>query len=186
MTYEQMKRRVLALIEELNEESELLTDDPDISAKIDGVMNQVSNELSRMKKIPKYIELPVNEGQTVTFSDIGNKGDCRVYQINTVCGARYTPKAGGTILKFMEAGIAEIDFSIYPKEITDENKESYTFELSDDALAIMPYGVAADLLKSDVSAEYGNVYATRYEQMLSRLDPRYQMVAISVEGGVEL
>jgi hypothetical protein len=48
----------------------------------------------------------------------------------------------------------------------------------------MPYGIAADLLKSDVSTEYGSIYATRYESMLQRLDPRYQMNSIYIEGGV--
>jgi hypothetical protein len=40
------------------------------------------------------------------------------------------------------------------------------------------------LLKSDVSAEYGRVYSERYESMLQRLDPRYQLGGITVEGGV--
>ena len=48
----------------------------------------------------------------------------------------------------------------------------------------MVYGVAADLLKSDVSAEYGRIYSERYEQMLQRLDPRYTMNSIYIEGGV--
>ena len=52
-------------------------------------------------------------------------------------------------------------------------------------LEIMPYGIAADLLKSDVSAEYGNVYANRYEAMKNQLDPRFQMSSIHVEGGFD-
>jgi hypothetical protein len=50
----------------------------------------------------------------------------------------------------------------------------------------MPYGIAGDLLKSDVSAEYGAIYANRYEAMLQRLDPRYQIGAFTVEGGVNI
>lgn len=186
MTYAEMKRKCLALIEELNEDSELLTDDPDISAKIDGVMNQVMGELARMKKIPCYLELPVAAGQLLRFSDIAAAEGHKVYQLGTVCGVGYTAKAEGTVLKFTESGTAEIEFYAYPEMITDENKENYEFELSGDALEIMPYGVAGDLLKSDVSAEYGNVYANRYEQMISRLDSRYRTVAFSVEGGVEI
>jgi hypothetical protein len=48
----------------------------------------------------------------------------------------------------------------------------------------MPYGIAADLLKSDISAEYGSVYAQRYETLMQRLDPRYQMTTVFIEGGV--
>lgn len=186
MTYKQMKRKVLALIEELNEESELLTDDPDIAAKIDGVINQVLAELARMKKIPRYVEFAVVDGQVVTFSDIGAAANCKVYQVDMVCGVSHDQKASGTVMKFLDSGIAGFDFFAYPTEITDENKDTYEFELSEDALEMMPYGVAADLLKSDVSAEYGNVYANRFEQMLSRLDSRYRTTSIRIEGGVEI
>ena len=50
----------------------------------------------------------------------------------------------------------------------------------------MPYGVAADLLKSDVSNAYGNVYAQRYEQMKNQLDIRYNTGSIEFEEGVSV
>ena len=40
MTLKEMKKKVLALIEELNPLSEYLTDDPDIQAKINDVINR--------------------------------------------------------------------------------------------------------------------------------------------------
>lgn len=186
MTYKQMKRKVLSLIEELNEDSTLLTDDPDVAAKIDGVMNQIMAELARMKKIPRYVEFAVRDGETVTFDHIGAAANCKVYQIDMVCGVPHIDKASGTVIKFLDNGTAAFDFFAYPTEITDENKDTYEFELSEDALEIMPYGVAADLLKSDVSAEYGNVYANRYEQAISRLDSRYRMTSIYIDGGVDI
>ena len=80
----------------------------------------------------------------------------------------------------------EVEYFKYPIAITDTTKDDeYTFELSDDALEIMPYGVAADLLKSDVSSNYGAIYSQRYETMLQRLDPRYNMGSIYIEGGIE-
>ena len=50
----------------------------------------------------------------------------------------------------------------------------------------MPYGVAADLLKSDVSNNYGQIYAQRYETMVQRLDPRYNTGSVYIEGGFEV
>ena len=41
MTLAEMKKKVLGLIEELNPDSELLTDDPDIATKINEVINQI-------------------------------------------------------------------------------------------------------------------------------------------------
>ena len=183
----EMKKKVLSLIEEVNPKSEYLTDDPDIAAKYNDVTNQVMFELARFKKIPKYLELPVSEGDIITFEDLERESGYEVYQIALVSGVAYVPKAEGTVLKFFEDGVAEIEFFVYPERITEKTKDkAYEFELSPDALEIMPYGIAADLLKSDVSTEYGTIYATRYESMLQRLDPRYQMTNITFEGGVFL
>ena len=181
-----MKKKVLGLIEEVNPDSDLLTDDPDIATKINDVTNQIMYELARMKKIPKYAEVEVEEGQLLTFEDIEAEVGYVVYQLGTVCGVNYVPKANGTILKILENGTAEIDCFVYPERITETTKNSYEFELSEDVLEIMPYGIAGDLLKSDVSAEYGSIYSTRYETMLQRLDPRYQMTSVYIEGGIDI
>ena len=181
----EMKKKVLGMIEELNPNSELLTDDPDISTKINDVTNQIMFEMARMKKIPKYVELEVTEGDIIEFADIEKKCGYEIYQINLVGGVDYVSKANGTVLKIKETGTAEIDVFVYPERITEKTKDkAYEFELTNDALEIMPYGIAADLLKSDISAGYGNVYAQRYETMLQRLDSRYQMGFVTIEGGV--
>lgn len=187
MTLEEMKKKALALIEELNPNSAMLTDDPDISAKLNYVINQKMFELVRFKKIPKYVEMAVSAGDRITFEDIEKECGYTVYQVNKICGVNYTPKADGTVFKIMESGTAEIDCYVYPERITEKTKDkAYEFELSDDLLEIMPYGIAADLLKSDVSADYGRIYETTYQNMKAELDPRYQMNSIYIEGGISL
>ena len=186
MTHEELKKKTLALIEELNPDSPMLTDDPDISAKYNYVANQVMFEMARIKKIAKYVEMPVSAGDLLTFEDIGNAVGYEIYQVGTVVGVRNVPKANGTVFKIMENGTAEIDCFVYPEQITDKTNGNYEFELSADVLEIMPYGIAADLLKSDISSEYGSIYATRYETMLQRLDPRNSMTSIYIEGGVRI
>ena len=184
MTLKEMKEKVLGLIEELNPDSPLLTDDPDIATKFNDVTNQIMFELARMKKIPKYVEMKVSKGDMVNFADIEKECGYEIYQIGLVGGVDYLAKANGTILKILESGTAEIDVFVYPERINSKTKDSYEFELSPDTLEIMPYGIAGDLLKSDVSTEYGGMYSTRYESMLQRLDPRYQTTSIYIEGGV--
>lgn len=187
MTNYEMKKKVLSLIEELNPNSELLTDDPDIAAKYNEVVNQIMFELARMKKIPRYVEIEVTEGDLLDFSDIEKACGNEVYQIALISGVDYLPKANGTVFKMLGTGLAEVECYVYPERITEKTKDkAYEFELSADALEIMPYGIAADLLKSDVSSEYGSVYASRYESMLNRLDPRYAMSSIYIEGGVSV
>ena len=52
-------------------------------------------------------------------------------------------------------------------------------------MEIAVYGVAGDLLKSDVSSQYGAVYSARYREMLQQLDPRYNVNSVYISGGVE-
>ena len=139
MTLLEMKKKVLALIEELNPYSELLTDDPDISTKINDVTNQIMFELARMKKIPKFVEIEVTAGDVIEFSDIEASCGNEIYQIFKVGGVRCEHKSDGTVLKVMEDGTVEIECYVYPERITEKTKDkAYEFELSNDALEIMP------------------------------------------------
>ena len=186
MTLKEMKKKILSMIEELDTSNESLTSDPDIELKMNDVINQVMYELARIKKIPDYVEMNVQEGDLIRFEDIADESGYEVYQLDTVYGVGHEMKAQGTIIKALESGVLEIEYFRYPEKITEKNSAKYEFELSEDALEIMPYGVAGDLLKSDVSTEYGAIYSNRYEQMLQRLDTRYSIGSFSVEGGVDI
>ncbi len=187
MTLKDMKKKVFRLIEEISPNAPALTDDPDLAAKFNDVANQVLFELARMKKLAKYVELSVKQGDVITFSDIESACGYEVYQLRIVRGAPFEMKADGTVLKCLADGILELDVYVYPERITDMTRDTaYEFELSPDALEIMPYGIAADLLKSDISAGGGAVYAARYESMVGRLDPRYRMPAVVIEGGLTI
>ena len=186
MTLLEMKQKVLSLIEELNPDSEFLTDDPDIATKMETVITQIMFELARFKKIPDYVEMEVEEGDLIRFEDITDETDHEIYQLSVIRGVEYEAKAQGTVIKILESGVAEIEYFRYPTRITDKNREKYVLELSEDALEIMPYGVAGDLLKSDISSDYGAIYSRRYEQMIQQLDPRYAMASIYFDGGVSI
>lgn len=187
MTYYEFQKKYLSLIEELNPNNENLTDDPDIAAKQRECTNQVMYEMARYKKIPKYAEIPVKNGDVLTFDDFEKASGYAVYQVAMVGGVKNTAKADGTVYKIHEDGTAEVELYVYPERITENTKaKGYEFDLSPDVLEVMVYGVAADLLKSDVSTEYGTVYANRYETLLQRLDSRYNTASITVEGGVNV
>lgn len=185
MTLTEMKKLILKLIEEYDKDNKTdYTNDPDIATKIDGVINHIQYELARVKKIPAYVELDVKEKDLVEFKDIDSVNE--IYQLSVVKGAKYEYKADNTIIKCLEDGTLEIEYYKYPIRITEDNAANYTFELSSDVLEIMPYGVAGDLLKSDVSNAYGNIYSNRYEQMKQQLDIRYNTGSIEFEGGINL
>ena len=187
MNLKEMKTKTLALIEELNPNSEYLTDDPDIATKHNEVINQVMFEMARIRKIPRYLQMEVTEGTILQFADIEREVGNEIYQIIQFEGVAHEYRANGTVFKIKESGTAEIDCYVYPERITDKTKDNaYEFELPPDVLEIMPYGIAADLLKSDESANFGQIYASRYAEMKNEIDIRYMTATISVEGGYDV
>lgn len=186
MNLKEMKTKVLGLIEELSPQNPLLTDDDDIATKLNNVINQIMFECCRIKKIPKYISIDVSAGDVIEFADLEKACGYEVQQVKTVNGVAFESRADGTVYKVLEDGTLEFDLYVYPERIADRTNDTYEFELSADILEVMPFGIAGDLLKTDVSASYGNVYSTRYENMINRLDTRYAQTTITFEGGVTL
>ena len=186
MTLLEMKKEVLRLIEEISPNNPLLTDDPDIQEKINTVINLIMFEMARFKKMPACVDIKVSKGDKISLEDIGNEAGYEVFQLDTIRGVDFNYRADGTIVQVLEDGTLEVDFFKYPERITEKTKDNYEFELSQDALAIMPYGIAADLLKSDVSANYGNIYAERYEMLKQTLDSRSAMPSIAYKGGFDI
>lgn len=180
MTLAQMKLKVLNLIEESNKDNEKYTDDLDISNKINDVINQVMFELCRLKKLPAYEQIEVKKDEILELAELES-----FYQLKTIRGVLYDELSDNTII-FLENGTALVSYYKFPKRITEENEEKYKFEITDDVLEIMPYGVAADLLKSDVSNQYGQIYANRYTELKQMLDPRTNTGNICIEGGVDI
>lgn len=179
MTLLEIKKKVLQLIEEISNNANL-TDDPDIKAKLNSVINMVQFELARMKKIPAFVQREVKAGEVVDMNTLENFYQLRLIRFTGDCDLIEN------LATFLNDGTADIYYYRYPVAITDDTPDTYEFELSLDALELLPYGVAGDLLKSDVSAQYGAVYSQRYESMLQRLDSRYSLGGISFEGGVDI
>lgn len=177
MDLKDVETQILALIEELNPNSDYLTDDPDISAKIHFVINQIQTELTRIKKLPAKTTMEVTKDQSILITDI----DADIYQLSVIRDVDYDI-IDDTII-FKEDGTANIYYYKFPTMINEENKATYKFNLPNDLMQILPYGVAGDLLKSDISANYGTIYANRYEQMKRMIDPRYATETIYIEEG---
>lgn len=180
MTLEEMKEKVYSMIEEYNENAIDLTDDPDLATKMNSVINQIQNECARIKKISVNTKMEVEKGQEITYDDI----DPELYQLYNIRGVDYDTM--NNLITFNESGTASLHYFKYPKQINSETDDDYKFELSRDILEIMPYGIAADLLKSDVSSQYGAVYQARYQQLLGELDTRYNTGSVTLGEGIEV
>lgn len=175
-----MKKRVLSLIEEINPNSQYLTDDVDIQAKINYVIDEKQHELARIKKIAAQTTLELDEDETIDlYDEIEN-----LYQIKSLKGIEYDRFENHLTAK--EEGTLEINYYKYPTMITADTADTHELEISTDAFEIMPFGVAADLLKSDVSAQYGQVYANAYDRALRMLDVKFNSNNVTIKNGIRI
>ncbi len=184
MTYLEMKQKVLSLIEEITDVKTATTGDNDIDTKLPYVTNQIMYELARIKKIPAYYETEVLADDVLTYQELEELTSDIIYQIDTIGGIDFDLR--GKRITFLEDGTAKIYYFKYPERINEKTVNTYEFELDDDVLEIMPYGIAADLLKSDVSSQYGQVYFNRYEALKQGLDPRDTVHNATIVGGYDV
>lgn len=181
MTLREMIDRVYSLIEEVNPDSEYLTDDIDYIEKINYVTDQINHELARIKRIAAQDITNVKENDEMNLYDEYKE----FYRLKSISGVKY--ELFENLVTFKEDGEATIRYYKYPKKIDkDTNLDEYKFENSMDVLEIMPYGIAADLLKSDVSAQYGRIYEQRYKEALQMLDIKSNEGSATIVGGINV
>ena len=79
-----------------------LTEDQYLALKMNSVINQIQNELCRMKKIPANASYEVVEGQEMLLSEV----DKNLYQLHNIRGVDYDTMNDSLI--FNENGTARI------------------------------------------------------------------------------
>lgn len=184
MTLKEIKEQVYRLIEELSEDTtEHLTDDPDYEKKINTCINIVQNELARIKKIPAKL---VYNTETSETGNVYTMPDT-MYQLDKAIGCDYNVIGREVTFDENYKGDVEIYYYKYPAIITeDTDDDTYTFELDQDALEVLPFGVAGDMLKSDPSTNYGAYYSSRYNELKQMLDSRLTNGMIIIDGSEAL
>lgn len=167
MTLLELKKQTMALIEELKGTitapaegaQSVVTDDPDILAKLNYVINNIQYELAQIKRI----------GAKTTFTYVDTYEfdlPTDFYQVDKIACDYYI--YGSKIVLDTEETIMDMYYYKYPTVIDNDTLDTFTMELSPDCLNAMPYGVASDILKSDISVDY-SVYANRYNELKNGL-----------------
>ena len=180
MTLKEFKEAVFCFIEEYDSSSKELTKDTDIAGKINSVINSKMFEIMRYKKITAKEEIDVVEDQEIEMEEI----DENCYQIRKIVGVEYEQE--DKFIKFNEDGKAIIYYNKYPETITQKTADSYEFEVDREALEVMKFGVAADLLKTDVSNKFGQIWDNEYQRLLQTLDSRKSTGKITIGEGVNI
>ena len=169
MTLKEMKIKTFSLIEEYYPKEKGLAEDEDVLNKINGVVNQIQLDLMKYRKINafKTFNLTKEEEHTINLKKKIND----LYQIRSISLEDYEmPNEDILVIPDDFEGSFNVYYYKYPtlveitfekeKERLDED-EDYEFELDQELLEIMPYGIAADLLKMDMISNYGKYFYER-------------------------
>lgn len=171
MTLSQIKELAVKLIDEYSNNANL-TDDEDIRLKLNGLCNLGQIELSLIKKIKRTYEFSIDEEtegyNVITLpEDFMEENRLRYYSSNDSILSYYIQdnnlKIAGNCL-----GNFEFEYFAKPQEITEETEDDYELEIDLIAQQVLPYYVASDILKSDVSANY-TAFEAKYNAKLEIL-----------------
>lgn len=197
MKLKEMKVKVFSLIEEYYPSEKTLAEDEDVKNKINGVINQIQMDLMPLRKIEasQDVEVEADDDKKI---DLKERLD-NLYQIDTIYfedETEYEMLNSTTILLPNDyVGTFTVYYYKYPElaRLTFDNEDtsqaydsSFEFELDPDLLEVMPYGVAADLLKMDMISNYGQYFYNRYMELKQRIDSRRSAGSIRVSGGVDI
>lgn len=197
MTLKEMKQKTFSLIEEYYPENNKMAEDEDVLNKINGVINQIQLDLMKYRKLTANIEIEVeeNDDKIINLKDYIED----LYQLNKIYFGEdydehidYDMLDDSTIkLPSDYIGIFNVYYYKYPELVelnpTDNNYDNtYEFELDNALLEIMPYGIAADLLKMDMISNYGKYFYERYLEMKNNIDSRKTSGIINITGGIDI
>ena len=200
MTLKEMKQKTFSLIEEYYPELDEMAEDNDVLLKINGVVNGISMELMPYKKIPAIATITITEKDEHSIK-LKEKID-DLFQVKKISGidAEYVFEDLIQVPEDFEGDIT-VYYYKYPNQVElnpvePNNKEgeekhpsyddTFVFDLDPVLLEVMPYGIAADLLKMDMISSYGKYFYERYRELKQQIDSRLSSGVIEFVGGVEL
>lgn len=195
MTAKEMKIKTFSLIEEYYPEHKELADDQDVKYKVNGVINSIMLDLMKYRKIPAKYSFEITKDKNVL--KLNSIPD--FYQLDTIEDIEYKIMGNLEIIFNIEdiklPKKVEIYYYKYPKtmQLTFESEdasalydEEFEFEQELDILEIMPYGIAADLLKMDMISNYGRYFDEKYRELKQTIDSRKTKGTAIIVGGVDI
>lgn len=191
MTLGENKKIALALIEEFSPNNPLLTDDEDISSRLNLIYSPNYQKLSQEKKIIKTKVLKEISGTTEEgFEEYSLPSN--MYQLRKVIAlndknieVEPSYKVIGKKIylnKEIDAKVI-LEYFMYPSVITTETDNDFMLEIDQDVQMILPYTVADDVLKADPSSDY-KAFELKFRQLLQDLDTRREIPSIVIGEGV--
>ena len=191
MNLKENKILTLALIEEYNPDSDYLSDDEDIIARLNSIYNACLMNLARQKRIEKFYTYDDRtETDTDYYEEFSLPTDWYMIKTMTVkdpetnaikgTQADYYREGNKLFINSKTKGTHVLNYYAYPKLIkADEDDEKYKFDIDQDIQFLLPYAVASDILKSDRSVDY-TAFENKYRTELSALNPQKEEMQVFI------
>jgi hypothetical protein len=180
MNLGELKQRTYKLIEEYTNTAPDFTTDPDYSTKFNTVANVILNELNSLVKKAVIETMTVHAGDEIQLDEELD----RFFLLKRITGVKYS--IIDRFVTFKEDGEAKIYYYQYPVQIKEDSDNNTKIDLEPQAIECMIWGIASDILKMDVSNQYGAMFSQRYAELKSQLDNRINQGNIHIEGGINV
>ena len=180
MNLGELKQRTYKLIEEYTNTAPDYTSDPDYSTKFNTVANVILNELNSLVKKAVIETMNVHKGEEIQLDEELD----RFFLLKRITGVKYS--IIDRFVTFEEDGEAKIYYYQYPVQIKEDSDNDTKIDLEPQAIECMIWGIASDILKMDVSNQYGAMFSQRYAELKGELDNRINQGTIHIEGGIDV
>ena len=179
MTLGDNKKITLGLIEEYSKANPKLTEDEDISTRLNFVYATNYQELSEKKRILKTKVLKEISDEAVESGYTEYTLPSSMYQMKNIIALDENNNKVNT--DYYTVGKRKIyinndsnyqyilEYYAYPTVIEEDTDDDFVLELDQDVLMILPYMVASDILKTDPSADY-TAFEVEYRRKLEQLN----------------
>lgn len=177
----EIKRYILAIIEEYSTNDLYTSDDEDINKRIIPLINlhyqllanQTGIEKKKSFEIVKNEELDEREYQTFSLSSLCQQLiGVRVIKNDSGNDIDYYYLNKRLYVKNNFSGLIEVQYNAFAEDLTeipDDKIDETELEIDVNAILVLCYEVAGDILKTDVSADYA-AFDTKAQQVIGALD----------------
>jgi predicted protein tyrosine phosphatase len=179
----------LALVDEFAPNNQYFTTDEDIQEKAKLLYNPVYQELANLKTNSKTKELSYTYTGQDEYEEVKLPNARKIKKIfcldekNRPTSGDYFYISDEKVMlskkdktRFLCEYIPKVD------QITLDTPDDYELTLSDELVAVLPYKVASDLLKTDPSADY-QAFERRANAMLQMLDTSTLGISVNITEG---
>lgn len=190
MTLGENKKITLGLIEEYSKANPKLTEDEDISTRLNFVYATNYQELSEKKRILKTKVLKEISDEAVESGYTEYTLPSSMYQMKNIIALDENNNKVNT--DYYTVGKRKIyinndsnyqyilEYYAYPTVIEEDTEDDFVLELDQDVLMILPYMVASDILKTDPSADY-TAFEVEYRRKLEQLNTSLSTPRVTIK-----